>query len=1270
MGHLRVRHNARARQSTKAGGSRKRRSSAVTVQSGTVAAVGEELPKDQEDANVEILRPKSKQQWESERAARLAAELAARGEPKMSAKKRKRMESWIVKKLAKEERGRILKKLERQQKEIGDVGGLVRSATLGSGMRTWREVRAEEEDRLVRKAMSRRGAEGEGSSEEEGEDVWAGFSEPELESESANPPPPSALSTQLAPIPTPAPPASEVGGALAKRPDGTLLLPVVVTRQRKAKKRRRALTPEMEAGGESSGFDSSDSAWDESADEGDVGERDEGAGSAGEEESSEGGSEVEQSTRRAPLPSDSVLGKRKRLGGFKQWANKQLDIAKGFDPPTADAPADATLSVAGGEEVDRTTLPLPHIAVVPRLPDPRVKPRLPSGPLGALLPPPSTPFAHALRALPPNAHNRVPLHRPPSVAASRLLLPIVAEEQPLLETVLLNTVSVICGETGSGKTTQVPGMLYEAGFGSPGSDNPGMIAVTQPRRVAAMSTAQRVSYELALPPPVVAHAVRYDHTTAAETRIKFVTDGVLLRELAGDFLLEKYSVVIVDEAHERTLGTDVLVGVLSRVVKLRERRFIEGVGKPLRLIIMSATLRISDFTANRVLFPTPPPLIHVPARQHPVTIHFSRRTAPDYVAEAVRKVERIHTRLPGGGVLVFLTGQREIELVCRRLERRWGRREMERRKRAGAAAVSRVNGGKEEESEDTPVAVNARVGDVEAEEVDLGEREDEIAADEDGDLEDLNSDDEYKVEDEGEEKSAETDAFDVPMHILPLYSLLPGDKQMRVFQDQPTDARLIVVATNVAETSLTIPGIRYVVDSGRAKERKYDISSGIQSYQISWESKASAAQRAGRAGRTGPGHCYRLYSSAVFENHFEPFAQPEILRMPIEGVVLQMKSMNIDAVVNFPFPTPPDRIALRKAESLLVHLGALESPSLGNKDGALSGRITELGKAMALFPVAPRFAKMLVAGKQHGCLPYVIAIVAGLSVGDPFLREEVIGQDEDDGADEDEDMDGELANIRSDDLRAKEERKRRRKVFFDSQQAYAALGNGTSDIFRILAVVGAFEYEGGTLDFCAKHFVRFKAMEEIRKLRAQITAIVRANFGNIVGPFDPRLDRPSDVQLKALRQLLTAGFVDHVAVRKDVASPSLATGAKYASCRGVAYRALGIEEDVFLHPSSVIFNSPPPEYVLFLEVVRTSRPYVKTLTVLNPAWLSTLGRSMCTFSKPMQLPAGAVALKKMEGAKGETRQVHVVPRFGPAGWELPPVLITQKREGTRWVYVQ
>ena len=273
------------------------------------------------------------------------------------------------------------------------------------------------------------------------------------------------------------------------------------------------------------------------------------------------------------------------------------------------------------------------------------------------------------------------------------------------------------------------------------------------------------------------------------------------------------------------------------------------------------------------------------------------------------------------------------------------------------------------------------------------------------------------------------------MHVLPLYSLLPTDQQMLVFRPPPTDHRLVIIATNVAETSLTIPGIRYVVDSGRAKERQYDPSTGVQAFQVSWISKASASQRTGRAGRTGPGHCYRLYSSALFEDHFVQFSKPEILRMPIEGVVLQMKSMNIDQVVNFPFPTPPDRSALKKAEDLLLTLGALSAATSTRmingvqQVGSTGGQVTELGKAMAGYPVSPRFAKMLAIGSQHGALPYVVAVVACLSVGDPFLHEQNVDEAE---RDEDEKDDGppELAHIRSQELREKEERKEIRRRYF------------------------------------------------------------------------------------------------------------------------------------------------------------------------------------------------------------------------------------------------
>ncbi|KAG6896277.1 hypothetical protein C0992_009400, partial [Termitomyces sp. T32_za158] len=426
---------------------------------------------------------------------------------------------------------------------------------------------------------------------------------------------------------------------------------------------------------------------------------------------------------------------------------------------------------------------------------------------------------------------------------------------------------------------------------------------------------------------------------------------------------------------------------------------------------MSATLRVSDFAENKTLFPTAPPVINVAARQHPVTIHFSRRTASDYVTEAIKKTTKIHTRLPPGGILVFLTGQNEITGVCRKLEAKFGRKAIEekRKRRAFAAAA---------------------LPDVEAEDFELGEADpSDLAFDvDDGVIDDpdaLDSDDEDEL---NEELGLEDASFDVPMHVVPLYSLLPSEKQMRVFEPPPPGSRLVVVSTNVAETSLTIPNIRYVVDCGRAKERRYDVKNGIQAFVVNWISKASAAQRAGRAGRTGPGHCYRLYSSALYEHHFDQFSLPEINRMPIEGVVLQMKSMHIDAVVNFPFPTPPERSALHTAEKVLTHLGALSTPRIGACD-ITGGQITDLGKTMSLFPLSPRFSRMLVNGQQHGCLPYVIAIASALSIGDPFLHDEGLTAENDH-----EDLESEdLSHLTSATVKAKEVQRSRRKAFFKSQ---------------------------------------------------------------------------------------------------------------------------------------------------------------------------------------------------------------------------------------------
>ena len=241
--------------------------------------------------------------------------------------------------------------------------------------------------------------------------------------------------------------------------------------------------------------------------------------------------------------------------------------------------------------------------------------------------------------------------RPPAIAESRSKLPITAEEQQVVEAIHQHQVLVLSGETGSGKTTQLPQFLYEAGYASGGR----LIGVTEPRRVAAAAMSKRVAQELDLPHSQVSYQIRYEGNVTEDTKIKFMTDGVLLREVEKDFLLSKYSVIIIDEAHERSVFTDILIGLLSRIVPLRHKK-----GNPLKLVIMSATLRVGDFTENRRLFKAPPPVISVESRQFPVTVHFNKHTREDYMEEALRKVCKIHRELPEGGILVFLTGQQEV----------------------------------------------------------------------------------------------------------------------------------------------------------------------------------------------------------------------------------------------------------------------------------------------------------------------------------------------------------------------------------------------------------------------------------------------------------------------------------------------------------------------------------------------------------------------------------------------------------------------------------
>uniref|UniRef100_A0A803Y7R6 Activating signal cointegrator 1 complex subunit 3 n=1 Tax=Meleagris gallopavo TaxID=9103 RepID=A0A803Y7R6_MELGA len=753
----------------------------------------------------------------------------------------------------------------------------------------------------------------------------------------------------------------------------------------------------------------------------------------------------------------------------------------------------------------------------------------------------------------------VPVDRSPEIQEARLKLPILAEEQVIMEAINENPIVVICGETGSGKTTQVPQFLYEAGYTS----SNGIIGITEPRRVAAVSMSQRVAKEMNLSHRVVSYQIRYEGNVTDETQIKFMTDGVLLKEVQKDFLLLKYKVIIIDEAHERSMYTDILIGLLSRIVPLREKK-----GLPLKLIIMSATLRVEDFTENTRLFAVTPPVLQVDARQFPVTVHFNKKTPlDDYSGECFRKVCKIHRMLPSGGILVFLTGQAEVHSLCRRLrkafpfqknstagdddDRKESVEEMRKfkksRRRRKAATLPQIN-------LDNYAVVPVDEGDEDRD----AETDDDIAgSDVDLDLGDGDS--------EEEEKSDSS----LPLYVLPLYSLLAPEKQAKVFRPPPPGTRLCVVATNVAETSLTIPGIKYVVDCGKVKKRFYDKITGVSSFRVTWISQASANQRAGRAGRTEPGHCYRLYSSAVFMD-FEKFSAPEITKRPVEDLILQMKALNIEKVINFPFPTPPPAEALAAAEELLIALGALKEPPMTGRlkeqqAAKLSCPISPLGRVMATFPVAPRYAKMLALSRQHDCLPYTITIVSAMTVRELF-----------------EEFDRPAA---SEEETVKLKGKKGRLV--QMQRIWAGQGSlqKLGDLMVMLGAVGACEYSGCTPKFCEENGLRYKAMLEIRRLRGQLTTAVNSVCTDAGLYVDPKMKPPTEAQATYLRQIVLAGLGDHLA-RRVQAEELLDDKWKNA------YKTALLDDPVFIHPSSVLFKQLP-DFVVYQEIVETTKLYMK-----------------------------------------------------------------------------
>lgn len=474
------------------------------------------------------------------------------------------------------------------------------------------------------------------------------------------------------------------------------------------------------------------------------------------------------------------------------------------------------------------------------------------------------------------------LNKPKGIHASSYSteLPVHAARSEILRLFDKHPTLIIQGETGSGKTTQIPRFLLEhfQSKGVPASKN--RVAVTQPRRVAAMSLAKRVADEMGVSlGKDVGYSVRFDDLSCPETRIKFLTDGMLLRELLSDPTLSRYSIIILDEAHERTLRTDILFGMLKRLQQSRAS------GKnPLKVVIMSATLNPEAFLE---FFPGSVHYV-VPGRQFPVRTFYVAEAQQDYLDAAVLTIFQLHMSKGQGDFLVFLTGQEEIEAVERLL------------------------------SEHGPSCPKGTPR----------------------------------------------------MLVAPLYASLPAHQQMAVFRPTPAGCRKIVLSTNIAETSITIPGIRTVIDPGFAKQRNFSAKTGIESLTVLPISRASARQRAGRAGREAPGECYRLYQEEAFNKLLEEETAPEILRTNLANVILTMKASGIDDVLAFDYLDAPETEAIARGLEELLALGAL-SP--------VDGRLTETGRVMAECPLIPQLSRALVEAAKLNCTEEAIAILSMLS---------------------------------------------------------------------------------------------------------------------------------------------------------------------------------------------------------------------------------------------------------------------------------------------------
>ncbi|KAE9420772.1 hypothetical protein Angca_003961 [Angiostrongylus cantonensis] len=557
-----------------------------------------------------------------------------------------------------------------------------------------------------------------------------------------------------------------------------------------------------------------------------------------------------------------------------------------------------------------------------------------------------------------------------TIDETRRSLPVYAFREQFIEAVRDHQILIIEGETGSGKTTQLPQYLYEAGFCKDGKK----IGCTQPRRVAAMSVAARVAEEIGCKLGMqVGYSIRFEDCTSEKTVLKYMTDGMLLREFLNEPDLASYGVMMIDEAHERTLHTDILFGLVKDIARFR---------KDLKLLISSATLDAEKFST----FFDDAPIFRIPGRRFPVDIYYTQAPEADYLDAVMVTVMQIHLTQPlPGDILVFLTGQEEIESVQEAI--------LEKTKALGSKIKELIP--------------------------------------------------------------------------LPIYANLPSDLQAKIFDPTPPNARKVILATNIAETSVTIDGICYVIDPGFAKQNSFDARSGVEHLHVVTISKASANQRAGRAGRTGPGKCFRLYTAWAYKHELEDQPIPEIQRTNLSNVVLMLKSLGIHDLVHFDFLDPPPQETLVIALEQLYALGALNH----------RGELTKLGRRMAEFPCDPCMSKMIIASEKYGCSEEIVTICAMLSCNAAVFY-------------------------------------RPKAMIIHADAARKAFWSQAGDHITLLNVYNKWKETNYSQQWCMENFVQHRTMKKARDIRDQLEGLLER----------VEIEPKSNPCTIAIRKAITAGY--------------------------------------------------------------------------------------------------------------------------------------------------